>query len=85
MKYRYLTLADRQEIERLYQSEARFADIADSIGVSTVTIYREIENGSTGKDEYGRPIYSADAAERAFVERLKRRGRKPTSREVCNE
>ncbi|MCD7784534.1 MAG: helix-turn-helix domain-containing protein [Oscillospiraceae bacterium] len=85
MKYRYLTLADRQEIERLYRSETRFADIADAIGVKIGTIYREIENGSTGKDEYGRPIYSADAAERAFVERLKRRGRKPASREVCNE
>ena len=76
MKCRYLTFDDRKKIEALYVSGASLAAIADTLGVHLVTIYRELARGSCGDlDCNGREKYSAEAAQRAFIESVKRRGK----------
>ena len=76
MKCRYLTFDDRKKIEALYVSGASLAAIADTLGVHLVTIYRELARGSCGDlDKNGREKYSAEAAQKAFLESMKRRGK----------
>ena len=43
--YKYITFSDRREIAALYQANARPADIAERLGVTTATIYRELKRG----------------------------------------
>ena len=72
-----LTFSQRREIERLYAAGARPCEIAEAIGVTTTTVYRDLKRGATGElDEYYRPAYSADIAERTFQRSLRRRGRR---------
>lgn len=53
--YKYITFSDRREIAALYQANERPADIADRLGVTTATIYRELKRGETvGED--GAPV-----------------------------
>lgn len=79
-KYRYLTMADRQELERRYLNEDRMQDIADDLGVHIATIYKELERGKTGKlNRNLRPEYSAAVAQLKVHEGRKRKGRKPGS------
>ncbi len=74
-KLRYLGQSERAEIERLHNGGAPAAVIAEKIGYHTATIYRELPNGYTGAvDEYGRRVYSAEVAQRAFERNIKRRG-----------
>ena len=86
-KLRYLTLGDRETIERLHKGGAPAAVIADAVGVHQATIYRELPNGYTytgppdeeGRptptvDEYGRRVYDAETAQRTFERNIKRRG-----------
>ncbi len=61
-----LTLGKRREIERLYAEDKRPSEIAEAVGVTTATIYRDLKRGETGElDEHFRPAYSAETAERA--------------------
>ena len=54
-KYKYISFSDRKQIAALYQTNARPADIAEKIGVTTATIYRELKRGETvGED--GAPV-----------------------------
>ncbi len=72
-----LILEDRRHLEQLYNEGARLADIAAFLGVHLATIYRELARGKTGQlDANGREGYSADIAQKAAQENLKRRGRK---------
>lgn len=74
-KLRYLGPSDREEIERLHNGGAPAAAIAEKVGSHVATIYRELANGYTGAvDEYGRRVYSADAAQKTFERNIKRRG-----------
>jgi len=40
-RYKYITFADRRQIAALYRSNARPVDIAERLGVTTATVYRE--------------------------------------------
>lgn len=74
-KLQYLTLEDREKIERLHNGGAPAALIAERVGVHKATIYRELPNGYTGEsDEFGRRIYDAGQAQRTFERNIKRRG-----------
>lgn len=82
-KYRYLGLSERENIERLHRGGATAAVIADAIGAHPATVYRELllgqvfgPNGEPTIDECGRRAYSAEVAQRAFEDAMKRRGRR---------
>lgn len=75
--YRYLTLSDRERIEKEYAAGERPADIATAIGVHVATIYKELKRGDTGQlDENMRQEYSAQLAQRRLMENFKCRGRR---------
>ena len=60
---KYITNDDRREIERLWKAGGSAKSIAEKIGVSNVTILRELERGYDGTAiGYGRTGYSADIA-----------------------
>lgn len=76
-KYKYLTLSDRQTIEKMYAAGERPIDIAAKIGCHTATVYTELQRGSNGElDENQRPAYSAEIAQRTAQEGFRRRGRR---------
>lgn len=76
--YRYLTLADRTELEALYLKGERVQDIADQIGVHVATVYKELKRGDTGNlDRNMRREYSATLAQRRLAENFRKRGRRP--------
>lgn len=78
-KLRYLTLEDRETVERLNNGGATAAVIAERVGVHKATIYRELQNGYTGEsDEFGRRIYDAGKAQQTFERNIKRRGERAT-------
>ncbi len=80
MTCRYLTLEDRRSLEQLYSQGAGLAEIATSLGVHLATIYRELLRGNTGElNAQGREGYSAEVAQKAFNENLKRRVRKQSA------
>lgn len=63
-EYKHITLEDRREIERLYNSGVMPVEIAQRIGVHHATVYRELRQGDTGQiDSNGRIGYSADLAQ----------------------
>ena len=80
--YKYITFSDRREISALYQANARPADIADRLGVTTATIYRELKRGET-VGEGGAPVinrnqrraYNPVVAQQRVQENFRRRGR----------
>lgn len=83
-QYRYITFADRKQIAELYRSNARPADIAARLGVTTTTIYRELKRGETvGAD--GAPVldrnqrraYNPVIAQQTVQANFGRRGRTP--------
>lgn len=75
--YKYLTLADRIKLERLYSNGDRPQDIADAIGVHVATVYKELKRGDTGElDRNMRQGYSAELAQRRLQENFKCRGRR---------
>jgi IS30 family transposase len=74
---RYFTYEDRKRLEELYAAGDTLSSIAATFGVHLATVYREINRGSTGDlDANGRAEYSAEVAQKAMLENLKRRGRK---------
>lgn len=48
-QYRYIDFQDRKEISTRYLNGDRVADIADGLGVTTATVYRELKRGETGR------------------------------------
>ena len=83
-RYKYITFADRKQIAELYRSNARPADIAERLGVTTATIYRELKRGETvGED--GTPVldrnqrreYNPVIAQQTVQANFRRRGRTP--------
>ncbi len=83
--YKYITFSDRREIAALYQANARPADIAEKIGVSTAAIYRELKRGETVEED-GAPVldrnrrraYNPVIAQQTVQANFRRRGRTPT-------
>ena len=75
--YSYLTFDQRREIEALYSDGERAVDIAAKIGRSVAAIYEELKRGYTGElDENKRHVYSADLAQMAALENIRRRGKR---------
>ena len=82
--YKYITFSDRREIAALYQANARPADIAEKIGVSTAAIYRELKRGETVEED-GAPVldrnrrraYNPVVAQQRVQANFRRRGRTP--------
>lgn len=75
-KYKLITPEDRRAIEKAYFEGESVAVIADEIGASRASVYREIARGYTGDvDKNGRPAYSAAVAQAATTESMSRRGR----------
>ena len=75
-KYKIITPEDRRTIEEVYSDGLAPVEIADKIGVSPSSIYRELARGYTGDtDENGRPAYSADVAQADVKQNMSRRGR----------
>lgn len=80
--YKYITFSDRREIAALYQANARPADIAEKIGVSTAAIYRELKRGETVEED-GAPVldrnrrraYNPVIAQQTVQANFRRRGR----------
>ena len=70
---RILLLKDRRQIAELYVDGAAVAYIAETIGVSRYSVYRELSRGYTGKtDSNGRPGYDPDLAQKNLHPRWKR-------------
>ena len=83
-RYKYITFSDRKQIAELYRSNARPADIAARLGVTTATIYRELKRGETAGED-GAPIldrnqrraYNPVIAQQTVQASFGRRGRTP--------
>ncbi len=83
-RYKYITFADRKQIAELYRSNARPADIAARLDVTTATIYRELKRGETAGED-GAPVldrnkrraYNPGIAQQTVQENIRRRGRTP--------
>ena len=79
-KFNQLTLNDRMIIEKMLKNK-NFSkkDIADTIGCTRITIYREIKKGTiTGINTYLKDIefYSSDTAHRITINNKKKQGAK---------
>ncbi|NCC42475.1 MAG: helix-turn-helix domain containing protein [Clostridia bacterium] len=59
-KYKRLTYADRQTIEKMCKSGDKPKTIANAVGVHVATIYHEYERGGKGQQ------YNADTAQKAI-------------------
>ena len=77
MKCLYLNYDQRKKIEALYASGASHKAIAADLRVCLTTVYRELERGRCGSDldHNGRIKYSAEVAQKNFLESLKNRGK----------
>ena len=74
-QYRYIDFQDRKEISTRYLNGDRVADIADGLGVTTATVYRELKRGETGGlDRNQRKAYNPVLAQQRVQENFKRRG-----------
>lgn len=75
-QYRYIDFQDRKEISTRYLNGDRVADIADGLGVTTATVYRELKRGETGGlDRNLRKEYNPVLAQQRVQENFKRRGK----------
>ncbi len=61
---RHMMLLEREEIETMYNEGMLAIDIAEKLGYSESTIYKELRRGDTGEmDRNGRAGYSAKLAQ----------------------
>lgn len=76
---KHLTIKERYYIEVALRKKTPVASIADALGYSRVTIYKEIEQGQC--EQYGRDlkkmvVYLSDYAQRKHDEKVAHKGRK---------
>ena len=75
MKIRQLNYEDRKIIEQMYAVDVCIEEIAERIGCHRNTVYNELQRGMTGKlNNNFKAEYSAEIAQRTYVENLSRRG-----------
>lgn len=88
MAYKCLTLEHRRKIEELYAADKKPQEIADVLGVTVATIYRELHRGETRDAESGEikvnehylPAYDAETAEKRVRLSVRNRGRRRAAR-----
>jgi IS30 family transposase len=79
-KYKYLTLEDRRKLARLYRRGDTVASIAEELGVSPGTVYKDLHRGDTGEtDKNWRNEYDPVLADKVFRRTMSERGRKNAS------
>ena len=73
----YLNYDQRKQIEKMHASGDSPQVIAATLDVCFSTVYRELERGRCGSDldHNGRFKYSAEVAQKNFLESLKNRGK----------
>ena len=75
--YKIIDFEKRKIIEELYAANWSAQEIADHVGLSPATIYRELERGNTGElDKNGRSGYSAVKAQEDAERLRKNRGKR---------
>lgn len=81
-RYKYITFQDRRTLAAAYERGERAADIAERLGVTVATVYRELKRGESTDgsgnvilDRNQRPAYSPVIAQRTVQASFKRRGR----------
>ena len=77
-KYRHLTKTQRNQLEMLLKANVHKKTIADMLGCSLMTVYREIKRGAyvhRNSDWTETVKYSADKAEYKYRQMLKDKGR----------
>ena len=76
-EYRYFTLEQRKEIEKLHNEGVRTVEIAERIGRSVAAVYTELKRGYTQERNINKQQkYSADLAQTVFQNHIARRGRR---------
>lgn len=74
---RYITTAQRQQIELLYAYGCPVKNISEQTGVSTAALYVELRRGQDGTINANfRPTYRASLAEESVRAGFARRGKK---------
>lgn len=71
-----LSLKDRHQLKKMYDADERTLVMAVKLGCSTTAIYDELKRGYSGVDDYERPIYDPDLAQRKVNSNVKRCGGK---------
>jgi len=80
-KFKIIDYAKRMVIEELYSQNWSIPDIADHLGYTLSTIYRELDRGNTGTlDVNGRCGYKALIAQEKAEVLRKNRGRRRLNR-----
>ena len=75
--YKLLTHDDRKTIERMYAAGAKPHLIAEAVGSTLATVYRELQRGAPDvQDSDYRPMYSAEIAEERVRLNMSNRGRR---------
>lgn len=81
-RYKYITFQDRRTLAAAYERGERAADIAERLGVTVATVYRELKRGESTDgsgnlilDRNQRPAYSPVIAQQTVQANFKRRGR----------
>ena len=81
-RYKYITFQDRRTLAAEYERGERVADIAERLGVTVATVYRELKRGESTDgsgnvilDRNKRPAYSPVIAQQTVQANFKRRGR----------
>ncbi len=83
-KERYLTFAERKEIEKRYRAGERTIEIANGIGRSNSAVYEDLKRGCTGEvDENHRPKYCAETAQINAQKRISFRGNRSTLEKIA--
>lgn len=82
----YLTLSDRECIERMWRDGATQKEIAQKLGIHFTTVYEELRRGENGLSYTDhRRAYDADLAQQVFLDNLKKRGRHKRGMNGCKE
>lgn len=77
-KYTHLTLEHRLDIERLLRANTPVGIIAQTLNVSSATVYREIKRGQSGGG------YNALLSDERYKKHLKSKGKAGTSKIIDN-
>lgn len=80
-KYKVLSYDDRKTIEALYSAGVGAREIAERIGSTFVTIYRELKKGAPDENASHVSAYSAETAQERVNRNLHNRGWRNRTRE----